>query len=516
MADQPKDGLTGFLDNLKSLIDIRHTGTQGGTSDLLRMGKHAVEETGKGLLDQSENIERREAAMKLIKDEGWLTDKAYATLEILMSHPEGPLHSFMAEFQNQFDNYNRRKGFLDKPGNEGLDFYAPDPQSIFGWYTPNHISLPQTARDWRGERERPVPSTHPNYGKLDGPPDPEAETRRMAETIIHELAHYLDSKGIESARSGDTLTIPDNALERIYKGWSEAGGDWRGDRYGSSTIARSAAEREGVPFSSEDQTPPRPAGQSASTPYGTTNVKEDFAEQFKVTAFQAREDIKAGEPISDELQATLLANPAMREIFATSIPGFNEWLWRTGDLGDDPSVIGEEYLKARSPNMNMIADLAALPDEKDDMVPPSVFDRSQEINEQRMLAEAIALNNDPTGPRGEYGQPPGLPPTRPPRETPREKVNEEQILGEVPRTHIVRKDETLFEIAHKYGRTVHDFEAYNKIEDIDLIHEGALLRIPPAHGMYDRSHLQGRYGALQKPPPPSDKMIPEFGAGGWS
>jgi hypothetical protein len=94
---------------------------------------------------------------------------------------------------------------------------------------------------------------------------------------------------------------------------------------------------------------------------------------------------------------------------------------------------------------------------------------------------------------------------------------DETDLDEVPRTHhIVGKNETLFEIAQKYGRTIHDFEAYNKVEDIDLIHEGALLRIPPAHGMYDRSHLQGRYGVIQKPPPPSDKMIPSFGAGGWS
>ena len=49
-------------------------------------------------------------------------------------------------------------------------------------------------------------------------------------------------------------------------------------------------------------------------------------------------------------------------------------------------------------------------------------------------------------------------------------------------THIVRKGETLFSIAWRYGRTTEQLASWNKLGDGSLIHPGQVIRLSPPSG----------------------------------
>ena len=53
---------------------------------------------------------------------------------------------------------------------------------------------------------------------------------------------------------------------------------------------------------------------------------------------------------------------------------------------------------------------------------------------------------------------------------------------EDPDTHIVRKGETLYSIAFRYGKSPADVARWNRLGDGSLIYPGQVLRLTPAGG----------------------------------
>jgi hypothetical protein len=250
----------------------------------------------RGLVERSENIERRMEAMQYIKDQGWLTDEAYASLEKIMSHPEGPIQSMITESFNELG-----------PG-----------QSTGGtFFGPSSVTLPQSLRRVSGE-----------YPDIEGV-GYKRSVEELAHTIMHEFGHFLD-------QSGGSLDVPFNKLGLgLIK---QQLGPYVGINP-PTTLSAKMAKAEGLDVSapailSETERP-------APSSYTTTSRSEHLADRFAEAAKEARENIASGKQISRDLQETILRRPDMREAFRNAIPGFNDWLWRTGDLGDDPSVIGE-------------------------------------------------------------------------------------------------------------------------------------------------------------------------------
>jgi len=70
-----------------------------------------------------------------------------------------------------------------------------------------------------------------------------------------------------------------------------------------------------------------------------------------------------------------------------------------------------------------------------------------------------------------------------------------------PDTHIVRRGETLFSIAWRYGKDPADVARWNQLGDGSLIHPGDAIRLAPPSGSAARS------GSSSSRPPP--KMLPK-------
>ena len=51
-----------------------------------------------------------------------------------------------------------------------------------------------------------------------------------------------------------------------------------------------------------------------------------------------------------------------------------------------------------------------------------------------------------------------------------------------PQTHIVRKGETLFSIAWRYGKDAQSLARWNRLGDGTLIHPGQVIRLTPPGG----------------------------------
>ncbi|MDH3614634.1 MAG: peptidoglycan DD-metalloendopeptidase family protein [Gammaproteobacteria bacterium] len=78
-----------------------------------------------------------------------------------------------------------------------------------------------------------------------------------------------------------------------------------------------------------------------------------------------------------------------------------------------------------------------------------------------------------------------------------------------PDTHIVRRGETLFSIAWRYGKDPIDVARWNRLGDGSLIHPGQVIRLSPPSGMTSRSTKTSRRPTPQtlpkvptQPPPP--------------
>ncbi len=84
----------------------------------------------------------------------------------------------------------------------------------------------------------------------------------------------------------------------------------------------------------------------------------------------------------------------------------------------------------------------------------------------------------------------------------------------VPDEHIVRKGETLFSIAWRYGEDPRDLARWNRLGDGSLIHPGQVIRLTPPSGAAPARTSTGRSAAAQQsarrslptipaqPPPP--------------
>ncbi|MDH3372742.1 MAG: peptidoglycan DD-metalloendopeptidase family protein [Gammaproteobacteria bacterium] len=70
-------------------------------------------------------------------------------------------------------------------------------------------------------------------------------------------------------------------------------------------------------------------------------------------------------------------------------------------------------------------------------------------------------------------------------------------------THIVRRGETLFSIAWRYGKNPSDVARWNRLGDGSLIHPGQVIRLSPPPGYNSRSSTTAR-----KPPPRSLPKVP--------
>ena len=66
-----------------------------------------------------------------------------------------------------------------------------------------------------------------------------------------------------------------------------------------------------------------------------------------------------------------------------------------------------------------------------------------------------------------------------------------------PEQHIVRKGETLFSIAWRYGKDPADIARWNRLGDGSLIYPGQVIRLTPPPGSSQRSH---RYRRSRRPP----------------
>ena len=83
-----------------------------------------------------------------------------------------------------------------------------------------------------------------------------------------------------------------------------------------------------------------------------------------------------------------------------------------------------------------------------------------------------------------------------------------------PQTHIVRKGETLFSIAWRYGKSTDDLARWNRLGDGSLIHPGQRLRLTGPAATTRRTTSSGSTGSTPAPRPlPS---IPAEAPPSWS
>ena len=78
---------------------------------------------------------------------------------------------------------------------------------------------------------------------------------------------------------------------------------------------------------------------------------------------------------------------------------------------------------------------------------------------------------------------------------------------DTPQTHIVRRGETLFSIAWRYGKDPSDVARWNRLGDGSLIYPGQVLRLTPAVGSGARSSAERRPRTS-----PAAKPLPEIPA----
>ena len=71
-----------------------------------------------------------------------------------------------------------------------------------------------------------------------------------------------------------------------------------------------------------------------------------------------------------------------------------------------------------------------------------------------------------------------------------------------PQTHIVRKGETLFSIAWRYGKDAQTLARWNRIGDGSLIHPGQVIRLTPPAGSNSRTTASSRSSQPPKKPLP--------------
>ena len=78
---------------------------------------------------------------------------------------------------------------------------------------------------------------------------------------------------------------------------------------------------------------------------------------------------------------------------------------------------------------------------------------------------------------------------------------------DTPQTHIVRRGETLFAIAWRYGKDPSDVARWNRLGDGSLIYPGQVLRLTPAGGSGARSS-----GTSRPRTSPAPKPLPDIPA----
>ncbi len=77
---------------------------------------------------------------------------------------------------------------------------------------------------------------------------------------------------------------------------------------------------------------------------------------------------------------------------------------------------------------------------------------------------------------------------------------------DTPQTHIVRRGETLFSIAWRYGKDADSLASWNRLGDGSLIHPGQVIRLTPPSGASSRST------ASSSSPRPSTRPLPPIPA----
>jgi lipoprotein NlpD len=85
---------------------------------------------------------------------------------------------------------------------------------------------------------------------------------------------------------------------------------------------------------------------------------------------------------------------------------------------------------------------------------------------------------------------------------------------DAPREHIVRKGETLFSIAWRYGENPGDLARWNRLGDGSLIYPGQVLRLTPGGGSGSQTTSSKRPAQTREPRPLPD--IPAQPAPKWS
>ena len=80
-----------------------------------------------------------------------------------------------------------------------------------------------------------------------------------------------------------------------------------------------------------------------------------------------------------------------------------------------------------------------------------------------------------------------------------------------PDTHIVRRGETLFSIAWRYGKNPSDVARWNRLGSGSLIHPGQVIRLSPPPGYTSRSATTAR-----KPAPKSLPKVPTQPPPAWA
>ena len=82
-----------------------------------------------------------------------------------------------------------------------------------------------------------------------------------------------------------------------------------------------------------------------------------------------------------------------------------------------------------------------------------------------------------------------------------------------PQTHIVRKGETLFSIAWRYGKSSNDLARWNRLGDGSLIYPGQRLRLT---GPAAKPTQSASSGSSSRPPPRSLPSIPAEAPPSWA
>ena len=80
-----------------------------------------------------------------------------------------------------------------------------------------------------------------------------------------------------------------------------------------------------------------------------------------------------------------------------------------------------------------------------------------------------------------------------------------------PDTHIVRRGETLFSIAWRYGKNPSDVARWNRLGDGSLIHPGQVIRLSPSSGS-----TSGSTRTSSRPPPKSLPKVPTQPPPSWT